>query len=352
MLYKISLLKRKGGICLELQMIEIYVPNQDVETFKDKTEDLKVINMWRTRTNDQISLFKVLVEKQYSEDLLDLLEKEHVFSEELQAFLYDISTYLPRVDEEEEKNKDTEEEEEDSVEVTRASRHELYNVVESASHFSVNYRWMLVLSSLIAAAGLINDSAAVVIGAMVIAPLIGPFTALSFAALLGDLKLMRRSLLTSTLGILLPFSIAVAFGFIFTLPMESAEFISRTRVSIMDIIIALAAGSAGALSFVKRVSEALVGVMVSVALLPPTVVLGMIIGAGEWGMVITPLLLVLVNIHAILLSAILVFWLTGIKPVNWKEVQVASVSRVAALVFVSVVIIILGIVIYLVSQNA
>ncbi|MGM0522945.1 MAG: TIGR00341 family protein [Bacillota bacterium] len=341
---------------MELQMIEIYVPNKDVEAFKEKAEEFRVINVWRTRTNDQISLFKVLVEKQYTEDILDFLETEHAFSEELHAFLYDISTYLPRIDEEEQEqkkaeNKEEAEEEDDSVEITRASRHELYNVVESASHFSVNYRWMLVLSSLIAAAGLINDSAAVVIGAMVIAPLIGPFTALSFAALLGDLKLMRRSLLTSTLGILIPLAIAIGFGVIFGAPLSSTEFLSRTEVSIMDIIIALAAGSAGALSFVKRVSEALVGVMVSVALLPPTVVLGMIIGAGEWGMVITPLLLVLVNIHAILLSAILVFWLTGIKPINWKEVQVASVSRIAALVFVSVVIVILAVVIFLVSQN-
>ena len=334
-------------------MIEIYVPNKDVDTFKEKAEEFKVINVWRTRTNDQISLFKVLVEKQYTEDILDFLETEHAFSEELHAFLYDISTYLPRIDEETENQAEEEEEEkDDSVEITRASRHELYNVVESASHFSVNYRWMLVLSSLVAAAGLINDSAAVVIGAMVIAPLIGPFTALSFAALLGDLKLMRRSLLTSTLGIIIPLVLAIGFGVIFGAPLSSTEFLSRTEVSIMDIIIALAAGSAGALSFVERVSEALVGVMVSVALLPPTVVLGMIIGAGEWGMVITPLLLVLVNIHAILLSAILVFWLTGIKPINWKEVQVASVSRVAALVFVSVVIVILAVVIFLVSQNA
>jgi uncharacterized hydrophobic protein (TIGR00341 family) len=338
---------------MELQMIEIYVPNKDVETFKEKAEEFKVINVWRTRTNDQISLFKVLVEKQYTEDILDFLETEHAFSEELHAFLYDISTYLPRIDEEtEDQAEEEEEEKDDSVEITRASRHELYNVVESASHFSVNYRWMLVLSSLVAAAGLINDSAAVVIGAMVIAPLIGPFTALSFAALLGDLKLMRRSLLTSTLGVLIPLVIAIGFGVIFGAPLSSTEFLSRTEVSIMDIIIALAAGSAGALSFVKRVSEALVGVMVSVALLPPTVVLGMIIGAGEWGMVMTPLLLVLVNIHAILLSAILVFWLTGIKPINWKEVQVASVSRVAALVFVSIVIVILAVVIFLVSQNA
>lgn len=334
-------------------MIEIYVPNNDVETFNEKSEAFKVINVWRTRTNDQISLFKLLVEKQYTEEILDFLETEHAFSEELHAFLYDISTYLPRVDEEEETKTAVgeEEEEDDSVEITRASRHELYNVVESASHFSVNYRWMLVLSSLVAAAGLINDSAAVVIGAMVIAPLIGPFTALSFAALLGDLKLMRRSLLTSTLGIIIPLVIAIGFGLIFAVPLSSTEFISRTEVSIMDIIIALAAGAAGALSFVKRVSEALVGVMVSVALLPPTVVLGMTIGAGEWGMVITPLLLVLVNIHAIILSAILVFWLTGIKPINWKEVQVASVSRVAALIFVSIVIVILAVVIFFVSQN-
>lgn len=336
-------------------MIEIYVPNEIIEDFKEQVKDFEVVNLWRSRSNDQFSLFKILIEKQNAEDILDFLETDRDIREPLQAFLYDISTYLPREKEEEKQEKATESEEETEEEkkiaLTRASRQELYNVVESSSYFTVNFRWMLVLSAIVAAAGLANDNAAVVIGAMVIAPLIGPFTSLSFAALLGDMTLMKRSLLTSLLGVLIPLTIAIGFGVMFGAPMDSDEFLSRTEVGLMDIIIALAAGAAGALSFVKRLSEALVGVMVSVALLPPAVVLGMIIGAGEWGLVMTPLLLVLVNIHAIILSAILVFWITGIKPVNWKEMQIASVSRVAALIFFSVIIITLAVIIYLISQN-
>lgn len=331
---------------MELQLLEVYIPNDKLDHFQTKIKDFSIISDWRARNSDQEQVFKLLIEKKHAEDILNFLETEAAYDTQTRALLYNVSTYIPHIDVEEEV-KPNEIERQDAI--TRASRHELYNVVNSSSQLTVNFRWMLVLSAIVATAGIVKNSAAVVIGAMVIAPLIGPFTSLAFSAILGDYKLMRRSAGTALFGIIVPLVIAAVFGFTFDIPIASDEFIARTNIELMDIILALAAGAAGALSFAKRVSEALVGVMVSVALLPPTIVLGMMLGVGEWEHALTPLLLVLVNVHAILLSAIIVFWLTGIKPVNWMEIQVANTSRVIALAFVATVIVILGIVVYFIS---
>ena len=335
---------------MELQLIEVYIPNDKIDHFQEKLEEFSILSHWHTRISDQEQVFKLLIEKKHAENILNFLELDSKYDEEMRALLYNISTYVPRIEEDdEEKEKEEQVEKESKEEVLRASRHELYNVVHSSSKINSNFTWLLVLSAIVATAGIVKNSAAVVIGAMVIAPLIGPYTSLSFAAVLGDYKLMHRSLVTALYGLALPVIISVLFGIIFELPLDSMEFQARTNIELMDIILALAAGAAGALSFAKRVSEALVGVMVSVALLPPTIVFGMMLGAGEWMYAVTPLLLLLVNIHAILLSAIVVFWVSGIKPINWQEIQVANTSRIIALLFVGFVIIILTGMIYFIK---
>ncbi|GAA5415732.1 hypothetical protein Pryu01_00764 [Paraliobacillus ryukyuensis] len=331
---------------MELQLIEVYIPNEQTDYFEKKIEEFSILSHWRTRVSDQERVFKLLIEKQDAERILDYLEKEANYHQRMRALLYNVSTYVPRIEREEEESVS---EEEKQAETLRASRHELYQVVDSSSEITTNFTWMLVLAAIVATAGIVKNSAAVVIGAMVIAPLIGPFTALAFSAVLGDYNLMRRSATTAVFGLIVPIFIAISFGMLFDLPIYSDEFLARTHIELMDIILALAAGVAGALSFVKRVSEALVGVMVSVALLPPAICFGMMLGAAEWSESVTPLILLLVNIHAILLSAIAVFWLTGIKPVNWKEIKAANTSRVIALLFVSAVILILGTIIYFIT---
>ncbi|WP_266095231.1 TIGR00341 family protein [Gracilibacillus oryzae] len=328
-------------------MIEVYIPTDRFTAFQKEIEEYSILAKWHSKVSDEEQLVKILIDKKNTEEILDFLEINNRNPKEIRALLYNISTYLPRIEpEEEDKELD---EEEKQKEITRASRHELYNVVQTSSKASINFTWLLILSAIVATAGIVKDSAAIVIGAMVIAPLIGPFTALSFSAILGDYKLMRRSVLTSLFGLAVPIGIAVIFGFLFPLPINSHEFLARTNIELMDIVVAIAAGTAGAMSFAKRVSETLVGVMVSVALLPPAVVLGMMIGAMEFAAAVTPLLLLLVNISAILLSAIIVFWTSGIQPVNWSEIQVANTSKTYALLSVSGVIIILAVMIYLIN---
>ncbi|MRH45092.1 TIGR00341 family protein [Aquibacillus halophilus] len=330
---------------MELQLVEVYIPEEALEDLQEKLEGFPIISHWHFKESEQYELVRILVKKTSSEEILNFLEQNAKYNDKLKALLFTVQTYIPRIIEEEEEKK----EQNTKAEMIRASRHELYTVVHSSSEITRSFTWFLFLSAIVAAAGIIKNSPAIVIGAMVIAPLMGPYTSAAFASVLGDYKLMRQSAITSLYGLSVPLVISALFGFFFQLPINSNEFLARTNIEFIDIAVALASGAAGALSFVKRMSEALVGVMVSVALLPPTVVFGMMLGSGEWSAALTPLLLLLVNISSILLSAILVFWLSGIKPVNWKEIQVANTSRKFALLFVSFIILILFVVIYFIS---
>ncbi|WP_053217130.1 TIGR00341 family protein [Virgibacillus senegalensis] len=332
---------------MKLQLIEIYLPKKSTENFNRQLQELPIITHWHSNESEEYALIRVLVKANDSEEILNFLELNTERDEEIKALLFNLPASIPRIEAEEE----TEEGDEASnnADLIRASRQELYNVVHSSSEITKSFTWFLLLSSIVATVGIIKDSPAIVIGAMVIAPLIGPFTSSAFASVLGDYQLMRQSVITSLYGLMIPLLIAASFGLFFPLPANSQEFLSRTDIQIIDIAVALAAGAAGALSFIKRASEALVGVMVSVALLPPAIVLGMMVGAAAWNNAITPLLLLLVNVNSITLSAILVFWFSGIKPVNWQEIKTATTSRKYSLMFVSAIIIVLATAIYFIQ---
>ncbi|MFB4162955.1 TIGR00341 family protein [Alteribacillus sp. JSM 102045] len=335
---------------MSMQLIEVYVPQDSFSMFNTELEKFDIISHWTSYESSDNMLIRILVETKHSEDVLNYLEQESSRNKELKALLFSLQTYIPHVvDKQDKLEKKAEEEKEEERELIRASRHELYSVVYESSEISKSFSWFLFLSALVATAGIIKNSPAIVIGAMMIAPLIGPFSAVAFASVLGDYKLLRQSIISSLYGLAIPLGVAITFGYFFVLPVNSQEFLSRMNIELIDIVAALASGAAGAISFLKRVAEAFVGVMVSVALLPPAVVLGMTVGAAKWQAALTPLLLLLVNISSIVLSAIVVFWLSGMKPVNWEEIQEAYTSRKFSLLFVSIIILSLIAVIYFIQ---
>lgn len=316
---------------MKLQLLEIYAL-RDFLDMEEVTERFPVVSYWIFEESKEKRLTRILVETDDVEKILNYLEKIPGGEDDYQAMLLPVQTYLPR-NEEQQKN--------EKKELQRASRHELYTTVEGSSQLSVSYMLFIVFSAIVATIGIIKNSPAIVIGAMVIAPIIGPVTAVSFASVLGDFRLIRKSLLTSLFGVCIPVLTAALFGFFFQIPAYSDEFLSRTNIKIIDVVAALTSGAAGALSFIKRNEGALVGVMVSVALLPPAVVLGMILGTGNWSEAVVPFILLMVNVNSILLSAVVVFWLGGIKPVNWQDLQKANISRKLSLLFIFIISILL-----------
>ena len=196
--------------------------------------------------------------------------------------------------------------------------------IEDAARLSKIYLGMVILSALVATMGVLRDNVAVVIGAMVIAPLLGPNVALSLATTLGDGDLARTALKAGGAGIIISVLLSVVIGLLLQVDPTIQEIASRTHVGLGDIAIALAAGGAGALAFTTGIPAILVGVMVAVALLPPLVTSGLLIGSGFFHLAWGALLLFITNFICINLSGVIFFVFQGIRPRIWWEADRAK----------------------------
>jgi uncharacterized hydrophobic protein (TIGR00341 family) len=197
-----------------------------------------------------------------------------------------------------------------------------------------------VLSTIVATIGLIDDNIAVVIGAMVIAPLLGPALALAFAASVGDRALLLRALRAAAVGLILPVIIAVALGLLIAqvvpVEMTTQQIATRTTVGLSAVALALASGAAAALSITGGVSAALVGVMVAAALLPPAATVGIALSVRAFDAAIGAAMLLGVTVICVTLAAIGVFLANGVRPRRWFERKGATQSATVTVIALAV----------------
>lgn len=200
-----------------------------------------------------------------------------------------------------------------------AAREALYEGVEKNAQLNLSFLLLVLLSTVVAAIGLLEDNVAVVIGAMVIAPLLGPNLALSLGTALGDAHLVRKSIQTLTAGIGLAIVLSAGLGLLWRSELSSQELLSRTEAGLESVALALASGAAAALSLTTGLSSVLVGVMVAVALLPPAATVGLMLGHGHGTLALGAGLLLAVNIVCVNLASKIVFFVKGIRPRTWLE---------------------------------
>lgn len=204
---------------------------------------------------------------------------------------------------------------------------------------------LLLLASAIASFGLLGDSLAVVIGAMIVAPLMLPIMGLAFSVSLGNREGMINTLLVSLAGI----AMAVSVGFLLTLPVaqllnprEIQQIMNRTAPHLLDLMAALATGVAGAFALSRRdVSDTLPGVAIAVSLVPPLANVGILLAFGEATLAKGSLLLFLTNYVAILITGALVFVLmdfrrAALAPCNPQARGRALALATAALLLISI----------------
>ena len=180
---------------------------------------------------------------------------------------------------------------------------------------------LVVLSAVIATLGLLTNSAAVIIGAMLVAPLMSPIIGIGLASLTGDARLFRDSGVALGQGAILAILVAVFLAWgnrhlpFVTLQELPTEVLSRTRPSPIDLTIALAGGMAAAFALaMPSISAALPGVAIATALMPPLGVVGIGIAMGRWDVAGGALLLFLTNAVTIAFAAMLVFFALGFAP--------------------------------------
>jgi uncharacterized hydrophobic protein (TIGR00341 family) len=201
----------------------------------------------------------------------------------------------------------------------RINREELYTDVSEGARASPYYMAMVALSAVVACSGLMLDDVAVIIGAMVIAPLIGPSMGIALSTALGDLKLGKAALRASVAGVTVAFVLSAGAGLLLDVDPSGAEIAGRTELTWGHLSLALAAGAAGAISLAQGVGAGLVGVMVSVALLPPLAVAGLLIGSGYLEGGTGALLLTAANVVCVNLAATAAFLIQGVRPNTWWE---------------------------------
>ena len=312
-----------------MRIIEIITDCGHVDTLHGLAEQQELVDFWSTKCeHDDRCAVRLLVKPGKQQRVLDAVQSIIGSSDNSRVVIMPVEATIPRpeVDEEEKKQNST----------TR-SREELYQTIVSGITLDSTFVWMVALSTIVASIGLLADNVAIVIGAMVIAPLLGPNLALAFASALGDGQLIWQSLKTNLIGVGTALIISVVIGYLWPLYFgsfeSSHELMSRTDVGYDGVILALVSGAAAVLCLASGWTNTLVGVMVAVALLPPTATLGMMIGAGKYELAIGAGLLLAINIVCVNLSAKLAFVAKGVKPRTWIEKNKARQSVWLAVVF-------------------
>jgi len=308
-----------------MKLIEVVTSTQNLKPVISIAEQHDSEVNWIGSSEEQgKNLIRILVNNDKRQLVLDALQGFLGSDESSKILVLSLEAVLPR-----QENEASEVKNEEAVTTTRE---ELYNDIVKNARLDSTYLLLVFLSTVVVAIGLLEDNVAVVIGAMVIAPLLGPNIALALGAALGDISLMWKAVKTTLAGITLALSLSMILGFFYPLNLDSHELLARTDVGLDSVTLALASGAAAVISLTTGLASVLVGVMVAVALLPPTATLGLMIGAGQTQLAVGAALLLAVNIVSVNLAAKIVFWLRGVKPRSWLEKQKANQSMVIYLI--------------------
>jgi uncharacterized hydrophobic protein (TIGR00271 family) len=226
----------------------------------------------------------------------------------------------------------------DRERIMRDLFHEGYRFGRFARRFAA----LMTMSVLIAVMGLLADSTAVVIGAMLVAPLMSPVLGASAALVLGQPQQFFRQLVVLTAGTAGAIGLAAATSFVFPGSMDPlpAEILARTSPNLLDLGIALAAGAAGAYAQIRRAAaDAITGVAVAVALVPPLAVIGICLEIREFGLATGAFFLFLANVAGIIMSAALTFLVCGL--VSHSRLRLGSGYIVGGLRWASLAVVVM-----------
>lgn len=343
---------------MSLRIVEISAPEDASEKIKELAERYEAIDCWQAerkswlyKKEDHRITSRILIDVQNQQDLIDALTSAVNDNDGWRILLLPVEATLPKLSEEEkEAAQDTQNDDKGHSKrrkwikarnILRGSvtREELLEDIEKGSRLNFDFLLLVFLSTIVAGIGLIQSDVAIIIGAMVIAPLLGPNLALSFGAALGNKDLIFNAIKTNVVGGGFTLFISIIGGYFLDVDTikNSVELMNRTNVNYASIALALAAGGAAVLSLTTGVSSGLVGVMVAVALMPPAVALGLTLGNMQWDLAYGTGLLLFTNIVCINLAALAVFRLKGIKPRTWyEEKQANRAAKLNAAIWVGV----------------
>lgn len=323
---------------MAFRLIEVILPKEKKEETEKLLKKFDVLDYEYTELSNKRVTFNVIVKADRSERLLEILQKKYSKLNEFKIIIIPVDAYLP-VPEDDEKDRTKKDDQEE-----RISREEIYAQVSEMSELTKIYMILVAASALVASIGLLNDDVAVIIGAMIIAPLIGPNIGLSLANVMGNRKFAIKAIKTNIVGILIASIVSIIVGIIFTVNPQNPSIVLRTDVARGSFFLALASGLAGSFAVTSGLTSALVGVMIAVALLPPLAAFGLLVGSENYSLALGALLLFFINFVCINLSATISFIVQKIEPVEKKEsIAAKKTARNSLIIWILFLIILYGI---------
>lgn len=321
---------------MPLRVLQIILPAEHHDDLCVILDDARCDQRWITPLDDDLAMTSVVLRSESVEPITDTLRDKYDHTHGFRTILQDIeATYpvLPEPEDEPEPQKESDTQHNGwKTRFGRVSREELLEDIQDSAKITPVYLSMVFLATIVACVGLLKDSAPIIIGAMVIAPLLGPNTALALGTTLGDLKMIRNAIKSNLIGLGIAIIVSIVYGYLAVPDDITSEITARTTVDTADIILALASGAAGVVAFTTGASSTLVGVMVAVALLPPTATFGMLLGAGEPAQAAGAAVLAMTNIVCINLSSAAILLAQGVRPTTWYDQGRANKATITALI--------------------
>jgi len=207
--------------------------------------------------------------------------------------------------------------------------------VTSGSVLTLPYLAMNVAAAFIAGFGLMENSPAVIIGAMLIAMLFGPIVGISMALAEADLRLLGRAIVAEAVGAVCVLAVGLLIGISTHHLVIGSEILNRTAPGLLDLLIALVGGLAGGFTFLSpSLSSVIVGVAIATALVPPMTTCGILLARGLPEAAAGAFLLFLANFSAIAFGAMIVFLAAGYRPAAMDKARKVLVPRLICVMLV------------------
>jgi uncharacterized hydrophobic protein (TIGR00271 family) len=204
--------------------------------------------------------------------------------------------------------------------IGRKDRIDLVDRLQSSASWNFDFAALMILSSTIAAIGLLQNSAAVVIGAMLVAPLMTPLLGLGLGMVQGNAELARLSIRSIILGVCVSLLGGFIVGLLTLGDVEpTREMLARGRPGLLDVFVAFASGLAAAYASTRtNLIAALPGVAIAAALVPPIATSGLAFALGNIHLAISSLMIFIINMIVIILASMATLWAVGIRNTRTK----------------------------------
>jgi len=309
-----------------MRLIQITIPNMPEENVERVLnvlqDDLKIKHMIMLKS-DFNTLINIRHRKTFVPEIIDKLNEIGVGRSYGIIDILNLETTIPRFDMAEPKG----EKKGKGKIAERVSVEEIEKDIIENSEPSFNYFLFIILSAIIAGIGLLTNSAIILIASMILSPLMGPILGLSFSIITKNTWVLKRSLISQIVGLLMAISAGLLLGlfsrFMIQLPNPTTEMQIRTFPNLFDIIISICGGVAVGFTVTGQIKSSIVGVAIALSLMPPASNVGLALAYLDFGLTLGSLILLISNILIINLCTLLIFKLKKIKRIRavlpfWK----------------------------------